>query len=172
MTQIPSEYSRLDESKLYLWRITGINISKAGQNSEFPGEPQIVVQLETRKPDEWEGKQLLEWLSMPVAILPTDAVGVRRRKVERGIRMRQFMDAFGVPYGPQGFKTEDWIGYEAGGTIANKADQNGDMRSRPKKYMPKSVVLEALEKAASMGDSALTELTGGPSIEGGDPHGI
>lgn len=170
MTEVPNEFTKLDESLLYLVRIGGAEVRKSGQQSKTPGEPYINVQLEVRRPADWEGKTMYTSLVLPMQPTPLDTIAERRRKVERGVRLKQFMDAFELPYGPAGFTTDSWVGAEAGCTVKNEENQNGDMFSSPKKFMSKSAVLAALEKL----DTSTGFVGGDPvgTAAGVDAHGI
>jgi hypothetical protein len=169
MNDVPSEYTKLDESKLYVCRIIGVEIKKTGPASKTPGEPMISVQLEVRRPIEWEGKSMYDNLLLPIAPTPMDSTAERRRKLERGVRLRQFMEACELKWGPHGFSTDEWIGAEVGCTIRNEESQNGDIFSRPKKLMLASIAKDALDKVESgmaPGDSSI------PGINTGSDQGI
>jgi len=146
MNDVPNEFTRLDESKLYVFRITALEIRKTKAESKTPGEPMIVTTCEVRRPVEWEGKTVTEFLLLPIAPTPMDSTAERRKKLERGVRLRQFMEACEFKWGPNGFSTDEWVGGEFGATIRNEEGQNGDVFSRIKKMMPASVARDAIDK--------------------------
>lgn len=147
MNDVPNEFTRLDESKLYVFRVVGVDIRKTKPESKSPGEPMIVASCEVRRPLEWEGKTVSEFLLLPMAPTPMDSTAERRKKLERGVRLRQFMEAAELKWGPAGFSTDEWIGAEFGATIRNEEGQNGDVFSRIKKMMLASVARDAIDKA-------------------------
>jgi hypothetical protein len=149
MDDVPNEFTKLDESKLYVCRIAGVEIKKTGPMSKTPGEPMIAVQLEVRQPQEWEGKIMFDNLLLPLAPTPLDSTAERRKKLERGVRLRQFMEAAELKWSPSGFSTEDWVGAEVGCTIRNEEGLNGDTFARPKKLMLASVAKDAIKKTES-----------------------
>lgn len=167
MDDIPREYTKLDESKLYVFRITSVEVRKTGPQSKNPGEPMLLVHLEVRIPEEFEGKSVNDNLLLPMAPSPLDSVAERRRKAERGVRLRQFMEAAELKWTPQGFSTDDWVGAEIGGTIRNEEGQNGDTFSRPRRYMPASTARDAIAKTTpTPGDTADS-----PGVSSAPSHG-
>jgi hypothetical protein len=149
MSEVPAAYSRLDTGLLYLLRIQNVEIRKSGTQSRTPGEPYLAVTMEVRLPAEWEGRTVYDNLNLPIQPTPLDSVSTRRQKLDRGVRLRQYMEAFGLAWGPKGFKTEDWIGHEAGATVMDQEDQNGEMRTRVRKYIPAADAVAAINKMAT-----------------------
>ena len=154
MTEVPAAYSRLDTNLLYLLRISNIEVRKSGEQSRTPGEPYLAVTMNVRLPADWEGRVVFDNLNLPASPTPLDSVATRRQKLERGTRLRQFMDAFGVAWGPKGFKTEDWIGQEAGAKVQDKADMNGDLQTRVRNYISAADAIAAINKMPQPGDIA------------------
>ena len=168
MNDVPNEYTKLDESKLYVCRITGVEITKTGQDSKNPGEPMIKTTLEVRLPLDWEGKSMNTFLLLPLAPTPLDSTSQRRSKLERGVRLRQFMENAELKWTPQGFSTDDWIGAEVGCTIRNEEGRSGDIFSSPKKFMPASVARDAIAKTEAGVGPGDTSLLQGVTTPGGD----
>jgi hypothetical protein len=154
MSEVPVTYSRLDTSLLYLLRISNVEVRKSGDQSRTPGEPYLAVTMNVRLPADWEGRIVFDNLNLPSEPTPLDSIFTRRSKLERGTKLRQFMDVFGLAWGPKGFKTEDWIGHEAGATVVDKADQNGDLQTRIRKYIPAADAVAAINK---MGTKDMTQ---------------
>lgn len=137
MDDVPSDWPTLDDSLVYDVRIVAAELDHAGPNAKMPGEPYINVEMETTAPPEWEGKTLYDILNLPGNVKPTDTVAERRKKLERGIRLKQVMEAFRLTWSPNGtFNTDDWVGSEARCDIRND-EWEGRMRSKPKRYYQK-----------------------------------
>jgi hypothetical protein len=154
MTEVPAAYSRLDTNLLYLLRIANIEVRKSGEQSRTPGEPYLAVTMHVRLPADWEGRVVFDNLNLPASPTPLDSVSTRRQKLERGTKLRQFMDAFGVAWGPKGFTTSEWIGFEAGAKVHDKADQNGDLQTRVRNYITAADAKVAIDKMAKADDAA------------------
>lgn len=161
MGDIPTTYSRLDTNLLYILRIDNVEVRRSGQQSRNPGEPYLAVTMSVRLPAEWEGRVVFDNLNFPHEPTPLDSVSTRRQKHERGIRLRQYMDAFELPWTAKGFKTEYWIGHEAGATMRDEEGQDGEMRTRVRKYITSKEALAAMAKLPQTPD-------GGPTTGGTD----
>lgn len=130
MDDVPNDYTPLDDSLVYGVRIVDAQL----RHSRDEGNPYISVHLTVTDPPEWAGKDIYDnRLALPGRTLPTDTASERRRKLERGVRLKQFMAAFKLGWGPEGFSTEDWSGAEARCTIRNE-EFNDQVTSRPRKY--------------------------------------
>lgn len=132
LQDVPAGSVILPETLLYLGEVTDAEL-RSTEKGQY-----INLELEVKRstgPDveEWAGEILYDVLPLPGVALSTDDRRTAKRKLRRGMRLKEFLARAGARWEPTGFETEDLIGLNAWFNVTTDEYQ-GRKRSRPNRY--------------------------------------
>ena len=132
LQDVPSGSIILPENLLYLGEVADAELRSTEKGQYINVEIEIKRSSGTN-PEEWAGEILYDVLPLPGVAISTDDRRTAKRKLRRGIRLKEFLEKAGARWEPSGFETEDLIGLNAWFNVTTDEYQ-GRKRSRPNRY--------------------------------------